>query len=291
MICLASEYIVLKGWQEYVFKAEPSAINDIRGAIWKSKDESAQYHARQLTKGLQVAYGKLASEIRRNINRKKTYKKSSRKVTKSDEKDFYNAVDFDLSKWTKEILAAAKIPLTAASEAAMASALKEIRWDGNLARESEIVDEVINDMIDKIASMPLATLKEQLKQIVEQEFAANKTVDEVADAISTKLDGVTAWKAKQIAQTTMTPAYNQAQLKAWQETGVEGEKEWLSMRDDRVRDAHQDLDMQRRPLNEPFEWEGSKAQHPGGFGVADLDIGCRCYQRIVPLAGGNFSFN
>ena len=55
-------------------------------------------------------------------------------------------------------------------------------------------------------------------------------------------------------------------------------KTWHTQGDDKVRDPHAYLDRMTKPLNEPFyTYTGDSAQHPGGFGVAELDINCRCY--------------
>lgn len=54
-------------------------------------------------------------------------------------------------------------------------------------------------------------------------------------------------------------------------------KTWNTMLDDRVRDAHEPLQGVTVPIDSEFvTWDGHKAKYPGGFGIPELDINCRC---------------
>lgn len=54
-------------------------------------------------------------------------------------------------------------------------------------------------------------------------------------------------------------------------------KTWITMGDDRVREAHEPLDGVTVPINEYFvAWDGAKAMRPGAFGIPEYDCGCRC---------------
>lgn len=66
-----------------------------------------------------------------------------------------------------------------------------------------------------------------------------------------------------------------AQYKA-KEQGAEVVKQWDSTLDRRTRSTHAQLDGQIREIEEPFQYGGHEAMHPSGFGVAALDINCRC---------------
>lgn len=65
-------------------------------------------------------------------------------------------------------------------------------------------------------------------------------------------------------------------VQAETEFGVKVEKEWISSRDERVRESHWDVDGERRPLNEPYS---NGLMYPGDAkGPADEVIMCRCVQ-------------
>jgi uncharacterized protein with gpF-like domain len=84
--------------------------------------------------------------------------------------------------------------------------------------------------------------------------------------------------AMRIARTEVISASNAGSLEGMKQSGVVEQKEWLSSRDDRVRDSHlPPLDRQVVDLNKDFTSnDGNKAQHPGSFGIAEEDINCRC---------------
>lgn len=49
--------------------------------------------------------------------------------------------------------------------------------------------------------------------------------------------------------------------------------------DGRTRDRHRMLDGQKVGHDEPFKYSGMEAMYPGGFGIASMDINCRCSVR------------
>lgn len=60
------------------------------------------------------------------------------------------------------------------------------------------------------------------------------------------------------------------------ENGADIVKQWDSTMDHRTRESHARLDGQVRELEEPFEIDGMEAMYPMGFGIASMDINCRC---------------
>ena len=66
-----------------------------------------------------------------------------------------------------------------------------------------------------------------------------------------------------------------SQYKA-KDAGADVVKQWDSTLDGRTRPSHRALDGQIRELDEPFEISGRKAMYPGGFGIASMDVNCRC---------------
>ena len=66
-----------------------------------------------------------------------------------------------------------------------------------------------------------------------------------------------------------------AQWKA-KANGADVVKQWDSSLDKNTRKSHRELDGQIRELDEEFEVNGHKAMQPGGFGIPEEDINCRC---------------
>lgn len=91
--------------------------------------------------------------------------------------------------------------------------------------------------------------------------------------------GISKNNAMRIARTEahriQNKAISDAQHKA-KDRGADIVKIWSAALDGRTRDTHRKLDGQIRELDEPFEVDGKKAQEPGGFGLPEEDINCRC---------------
>ena len=73
--------------------------------------------------------------------------------------------------------------------------------------------------------------------------------------------------------------YNTGVFDAEETSGKTGiRKTWNTMMDDRVRDPHFYLEGMTVGLKDEFyTYTGDSALYPGGFGVPELDINCRCY--------------
>lgn len=66
------------------------------------------------------------------------------------------------------------------------------------------------------------------------------------------------------------------------ETGQTVYKQWVTMRDDRVRDTHDYLEGATVPLNARFyTYDGDSARFPGDFADPSNNVGCRCLIRLI----------
>lgn len=86
-------------------------------------------------------------------------------------------------------------------------------------------------------------------------------------------------QALRIARTEGGRVQSTAKQRAYQEAkakGVNIKKKWLATLDKKTRHQHQELDGQTVEIEEQFEFKGNKADGPRLFGVAGLDINCRC---------------
>ncbi|AMD42753.1 capsid maturation protease and MuF-like fusion protein [Streptomyces phage Xkcd426] len=90
-------------------------------------------------------------------------------------------------------------------------------------------------------------------------------------------------RAQRIAMTEATSAFNAGTLAAARAlTGPERPlvKQWLTRNDERVRQAHRDVNGQLQLLDDPFDVGGTPMQFPGDPSApADLTINCRCIMR------------
>ena len=137
-----------------------------------------------------------------------------------------------------------------------------------------------------LASMQISqTTANKIKRIVEAGLLNGDSVDEMARDL--ERDAIfSAKRARIIARTESTKAVNMATDQAFStaaNNGINIRKEWLSSRDDKVRDTHVELDGQVVDVNEKFvvPSTGDSTESPAAFGIASEDINCRC--TLIPV--------
>jgi SPP1 gp7 family putative phage head morphogenesis protein len=125
-----------------------------------------------------------------------------------------------------------------------------------------------------------ATTKAAVGKAVVDGMASGETMNEIASRIEA-LPEMRPARALTVARTESNRAANAGAVAAAEQADAElggdaVEVEWLSARDEVVRDAHRSLDGKRVKVGAEFRIGSATAKHPGGFGVAELDINCRC---------------
>ena len=81
-----------------------------------------------------------------------------------------------------------------------------------------------------------------------------------------------------IARTEGNRAANEGQVKAYddaEEMGIEIDRIWITGGRN-IRDAHQFMEGQKADEEGYFHYDGNRTRNPGGFGVASLDVNCKC---------------
>jgi HK97 family phage portal protein len=122
------------------------------------------------------------------------------------------------------------------------------------------------------------TTLNRLRTELSEGIEAGETMRELTE----RVDGVFGFaekvRAERIARTETVGASNYGTVRAYQESGIPLEKEWLTARDGKERDSHQMMDGQRQELSDPFySGEGNALQYPGDGGAPVYEIvNCRC---------------
>jgi len=116
-----------------------------------------------------------------------------------------------------------------------------------------------------------------VQEAVAAGFSEGDTIAQVIDRIDSVYQFAMDTRADRIARTETIGAANAGGFEAMKKTGVQ-RKEWLSSRDDRVRETHKELDGVQVGIDEPFiSPSGAKLQYPGDpEAPADEIIQCRC---------------
>lgn len=122
----------------------------------------------------------------------------------------------------------------------------------------------------------------KLRQSFVEAFRRNEAVEEVVNRV-TEVAQNDANRVRTVVQEESARMQNEAQTEsiiAAEEQGVNVEVIWNSMRDGKVRKAHQELNGQKADADGWFYVNGDKAKHPHGFSKIGLNIRCRCYLEI-----------
>lgn len=128
------------------------------------------------------------------------------------------------------------------------------------------------------------TTAQQLVDIINAGVESGEGALKIADRIRESYPDMAASRARTIARTETNMGSNTATLEAYKQAQVE-QKEWLSARDERVRETHMDMDGQVVGMEEDFvSPSGARGISPGAFDDPAESINCRCV--MVPLMEG-----
>lgn len=140
----------------------------------------------------------------------------------------------------------------------------------------------------RLLTIPAAAVRRVQAAIRDQ---ASRSVTVLRELAARALDYAASWRddAALIARNEAIAAYNAARLAAAEleqrDTGVQLDKMWLCLHDDRTRATHRHADRQRVPIGSTFTVGGSQLQYPHDpDGPPQETIGCRCVITILNSA-------
>ena len=156
--------------------------------------------------------------------------------------------------------------------------------------EVQIANNIYAELAQNVlttAATVSATTVASATYVIMQQMELSKTKpkaaepDNIAKAISKKLNAVSVSRAMTIARTETHRAANTTQFRraewAANTANLEVEVEWIATNDSRVRDSHRHVDGQKRPMGQPFNVGGEAMRYPSDpRGSAKNTINCRC---------------
>jgi SPP1 gp7 family putative phage head morphogenesis protein len=141
--------------------------------------------------------------------------------------------------------------------------------------DPRVVDYLKNRTSDKIRGATRTTQR-QVARALAAGFAEGESIDRLSQRVRAVFRVASAVRAHTIARTETVRAANFGTLEGSRQAGATG-KEWVAVRDERTRDAHQSLDGTVVGIDEDFVSEnGGSGPHPGEMDEASDDIQCRC---------------
>lgn len=187
----------------------------------------------------------------------------------------------------------------AVKEAASGSTSLQNALHGLSASTPEAVAHIVEHPMQKLTLSHVLQKKRRqithkIRQTLSVGLANGDSYPQMANRIADALSGDYK-KAIRVVRTEANRAINRGFQDVSEEAAhlLQGSeylevKEWCSAEDGDVRDAHRKLDGKVIPATEAFEIDGKKAQCPGGFGVAELDINCRCFLKYALVKREDF---
>ena len=139
--------------------------------------------------------------------------------------------------------------------------------------------------LDKLVNGITTTTKETVRKILIQGMQEGWSINQMMKEI--EKSGINVYRAELIARTETTRAANQGAILGAVSTGLQTNKEWISITDDRTRRIprndydHLHMDGKTTPIDEPFTVPGLKSvdimEFPGDpNGSAGNVCNCRC---------------
>ena len=132
---------------------------------------------------------------------------------------------------------------------------------------------------EKVTLISQAT-KNMIKREIALGFEQGESTPDIARRLRSKYQDFSVRRAMTIARTEVVSASNYGSFAGALQTGLDFQKVWLSSRDDRVRDDHQEMDGVAVGKQELFVLpDGSKVMVPGDTSLgadASQTINCRC---------------
>ncbi|MEN6332892.1 MAG: phage minor head protein, partial [Phycisphaerales bacterium] len=189
---------------------------------------------------------------------------------------------FDLARWIERTRAACHARFVAATELSMISEARLL--DLSPAQIAELLQDravraAIEGNVQTFAHRITTTTYNQVKDELSQGLRLGESLDQMADRVAHVM-GIRVEEARRIAQSEVTRSQTTGQMAAFTAAGITY-KGWATTGDDAVREAHVALQGTIIPVGDMFSSGGATAYGPGGFGVAELDIGCRCWLEPV----------
>lgn len=205
---------------------------------------------------------------------------------------------FDLGEAIAETLQEAAPAMQEALRRGYRTGGLRIEVDNTYDPDEAWVQRALVELNDQMRQVPQNTRAVINEIITEGQSDASKSVDDIANDITERLrtmasgtggpdqpGSVTRSRARRIAATSTTTAFEKAQDQAWKESDVEGSS-WLSQRDGRVSEGHFEADGQRQQIGQPFQVRRTfdrpkeALMHPGDpSGRASNIVNCRCSRR------------
>lgn len=140
------------------------------------------------------------------------------------------------------------------------------------------VQEAIRTITEHHSALLNDTTWVGLQEVLSTSLREGQSIPHIADAMNAYFNGrKEKWQRERIARTLVTGIQNQADMNAWDQSGIVEGRIWYAALDNRVRDTHVIAHGQWAPITGWFEVGGHLARMPGDPNLpAEEVVNCRC---------------
>jgi phage portal protein BeeE len=139
-------------------------------------------------------------------------------------------------------------------------------------RVAAFIDKQVAERITRIS----LSRQNEIQEVIRASVEASETVGQLTQRLRSFFDGQAPFWSRRIARTETTSLYNKGAEVGLEDAGVE-RKEWLSARDEDVRESHEGMDGEAVPLGTDFVFpSGASGPFPGQIDSAEESVNCRC---------------
>lgn len=242
---------------------------EVRAAAWgafiKAVHEPAE---RRMLRDIERALGAAGRRIAKNAE---DYLSDGAKAFTEDEVAEALDIAAELAKMGPQVRGAVLAALEAGFAKAVAELGANLEWNAAEFTADRLVGLLISNILPLTRYRVMLTVNAGLEEGLSP-LALRKTLE--------KEYAFSPSRAATIARTETTGAVESGQSAAYEaakDAGVEFEMEWLTARDESVRDSHMWMDGQTPDDAGLYtSGDGNTTDAPGNFGVAAEDINCRC---------------
>lgn len=118
------------------------------------------------------------------------------------------------------------------------------------------------------------TSEKRIRKTFKEAIEAGETIRDIKKRVEKEMGIAAGPRSTVIARTTSTAAYNGGSFEGAIQSGVAKTKDWLSTKDDRVREEHEAIDGETAPIDKTFS---NGLMYPGDpSGAAGQVVQCRC---------------
>lgn len=225
----------------------------------------------------------LAGVIQRYFQSQQSEVMSRLNNFKSLKKGLFESIIFSLQQANKNLRERAKQNVKTAYVSGFDLGMKETGQDIDLQTFDPNIERAVAQRLEFFADKVNRSTTNLLKKEINSGIGNGESIDKIAQRVDKVFQFSGDFRSKRIAQTEVIGAANDGTLASYKEAGVT-KKEWLTARDEVVRDSHH-IDGQVVESEESFTTGiGSKLQYPGdrssGAPAEDI-INCRC--TVLPV--------